>query len=335
MNTQKGIIKALLVAVATAFLSAPAIAASVDIYVATAADGGSDGNAGTESTPFLTLSNAVAQVDAAIAGGAESVTIHVAAGTYDIGAYDTQLILTNGITVIGNPSDPAKVIILNNSTTQRSVSLNHASAARGVEIADEALAKSNVPSVNVHLADGTYDITEDAAALSLTNAISLVGRPDAPSQVMILNNSASHQSVLLDNQDAALKGVTVARTDNDGTEGKGHVMINNAGLLEDCVITNGLIGSTMTAGYYNGGNVHMNNGGTLRRCKILDGRSLNPESEVGQATSYYSTGNLYVQTAVNAVLVENCLIAGGYAPDMLYKSKSTRTTVGQPRQSRT
>ena len=39
MNKQKGIIKALLVAAATAFLSASAVAASVDLYVATVVDG--------------------------------------------------------------------------------------------------------------------------------------------------------------------------------------------------------------------------------------------------------------------------------------------------------
>lgn len=113
--------------------------------------------------------------------------------------------------------------------------------------------------------------------------------------------------------------MTVARTDSASTEGKGLVYVNGAGLVEDCVITNGLIGSATTAGYYTGGNVSMNNGGTLRRCKIIDGRSINPASAVGESATYYSIGNLYIHTTVGTVLVENCLISGGFAPTMSSK----------------
>ena len=199
------------------------------------------------------------------------------------------------------------------------------SVAKGVAAADEAWTGSNAAHVNVWLSDGAYDITDDEAEISLANPVSVIGCTNDPSKVVVVNNSETHRAFSVANASAELKGVTVARTDSTSTEGKGLVYVNGAGLVEDCVITNGLIGSATTAGYYNGGNVSMNNGGTLRRCKIMDGRSINPASAVGQSATYYSVGNLYVQTTVDAVLVENCLISGGYAPNM--SSKNSRTGV--------
>lgn len=190
------------------------------------------------------------------------------------------------------------------------------SVAKGVAAADEAWTGSNATHVNVWLSDGAYDITDDEAEISLANPVSVIGCTNDPSKVVVVNNSETHRAFSVANASAELKGVTVARTDSASTEGKGLVYVNGAGLVEDCVITNGLIGSATTAGNYNGGNVSMNNGGTLRRCKIMDGRSINPASAVGQSATYYSVGNLYVQTVVDAVLVENCLISGGHAPNM-------------------
>ena len=110
----------------TAALCVAACGARADFYVATT---GSDANAGTESAPFLTLSNAVARANAAVDGGAEAATIHVAAGTYDITAYDTEIELAKAITVVGNPTNPVSVRVLNNSTAHRSFLISHADAA--------------------------------------------------------------------------------------------------------------------------------------------------------------------------------------------------------------
>ena len=73
-------------------------------YVATT---GNDESAGSEAAPFATISNAIEQADAAIAGGASLVTIHVEDGTYP----ENGLVVTNAIIIEGNASDRTAVKI--------------------------------------------------------------------------------------------------------------------------------------------------------------------------------------------------------------------------------
>ena len=74
------------------------------LYVATT---GNDENAGTEAAPFATISNAIEKADAAIAGGAQSVTIHVEDGNYP----ENGLVVTNAIVIDGNATDRTAVKI--------------------------------------------------------------------------------------------------------------------------------------------------------------------------------------------------------------------------------
>ena len=101
----------------------------VDYYVAT---NGSDSAAGTAEAPFLTISKAIGSADAAVAleGGAAIATIHVADGHYTLSG---QNMITNAITVIGNPASPGSVVLDNSG--HRAFYLNNVAAAvKGVTI---------------------------------------------------------------------------------------------------------------------------------------------------------------------------------------------------------
>jgi hypothetical protein len=62
---------------------------------------------GSEASPFATIANAITQVNAAIAGGAQLVAIHVADGNYP----ENGLVVTNAIVIEGNASDRTAVKI--------------------------------------------------------------------------------------------------------------------------------------------------------------------------------------------------------------------------------
>ena len=62
---------------------------------------------GSVESPFATISNAIEKADAAIAGGAQSVTIRVADGTYP----ENGLVVTNAIVIEGNAADRTAVKI--------------------------------------------------------------------------------------------------------------------------------------------------------------------------------------------------------------------------------
>ena len=62
---------------------------------------------GSEASPFATIANAIEKADAAIAGGAQSVTIQVADGEYP----ENDLVVTNAIVIAGNASDRTAVKI--------------------------------------------------------------------------------------------------------------------------------------------------------------------------------------------------------------------------------
>ena len=66
---------------------------------------GDDDNPGTEVEPFATISNAIEKADAAIAGGAQSVKINVADGSYP----ENGLVVTNAIVISGNAADRTAV----------------------------------------------------------------------------------------------------------------------------------------------------------------------------------------------------------------------------------
>ncbi len=180
--------------------------------------------------------------------------------------------------------------------------------------ADEAIA-AGIESVTINVADGTYDITASESSLNLTNAISVIGNTGDPSQVVILNNSTKHRSFYLNHNSAAIKGITIDRTSAESLVGVtmgGHINLAN-GLIEDCVIRGGKLGSSVeVTNNQLGGNVYMT-GGRISRSKILDGRAL--LQKTGDKYALWAMGNIYVYGAVSGSLpvLENCLIANGYA----------------------
>ena len=207
-------------------------------YVSTS---GSDQNEGSSNSPFATLTFAQSKADAAIADGIESVTINVADGTYDITASESSLNLTNHIYIVGNVTDPSKVIILNNSTTHRAVYLKHPS--------------SSLKGLTIERKSGTWD----------------------PS---------------------------------GNWSGGGLVNMGN-GLIEDCVITGGSLGSSNSTITQQGGNVYIT-GGVIRRCKILNGKATIKNNS--SYRSFVAAGNICVLGTEGTIpLIENCLISGGYA----------------------
>ena len=78
---------------------------------------------GSEASPFATIFNAIEKADAAIAGGAQSVTIQVADGEYP----ENGLVVTNAIIIEGNAADRTAVKI--GTTGARVFRIAHADAA--------------------------------------------------------------------------------------------------------------------------------------------------------------------------------------------------------------
>ena len=92
----------------------------VDFCVATTGDDDDDGSV---EHPFATISNAIEKADAAIAGGAQHVIIHVADGTYP----ENGLVVTNAIVIAGNAADRTAVKI--GTSGARVFRIAHADAA--------------------------------------------------------------------------------------------------------------------------------------------------------------------------------------------------------------
>ena len=179
----------------------------------------------------------------------------------------------------------------------------------------DAVIADGIESVTINVSDGTYDITESESQLNLTNAITIVGNILDPSAVIILNNSTAHRTFYIGHDSAAIKGVTVSRDSVESVSGVtsgGHISFHK-GLIEDCVIKGGRIGSAAEeTSSQLGGNIYMK-GGRIIRSKILNGSAL--LSKNGVQYSLYAIGNIYVDGTVDGSLpiIENCLIANGEA----------------------
>jgi hypothetical protein len=163
----------------------------------------------------------------------------------------------------------------------------------------------------------------------LTKAIAIVGNPDNPAQVVILNNSTLHRTVYLEHASSALKGLTIKRTsgtwDPSGWSGGGLVNMGN-GIIEDCVIQGGSLGSSNSTIDQQGGNVYMV-GGIIRRCKILDGKATIKNASASK--DKVAVGNIFVQgTAVAIPVIENSLISGGIGSGYVNSDATCRKKAG-------
>ena len=184
-------------------------------------------------------------------------------------------------------------------------------------------------SATIHVAPGTYDLTSEESYIMLTKAVAIVGNPDNPAQVVILNNSTSHRAVYLEHASSALKGLTIKRTSGtwDPSDGSGGGLVNmENGIIEDCVIQGGSLGSSNSTINQQGGNVYMA-GGIIRRCKILDGYA-----RIKNASSYrenVAVGNIIVRGVTGVIpVVENSLISGGYGYGFVSSDVTCRKKAG-------
>lgn len=186
-------------------------------------------------------------------------------------------------------------------------------------------------SATIHVAPGTYDLTSEESHISLTNAVAIVGNPDNPAQVVILNNSTSHRAVNLKHASSALKGLTIKRTsgtwdpDPSGWSGGGLVHMGN-GIIEDCVIQGGSLGSSNSTISQQGGNVYMV-GGIIRRCKILDGKATTKNNS--SYRNKVAVGNIVVQGTTGVIpVIENSLISSGYGFGSVSTDANCRAKAG-------
>ena len=196
--------------------------------------------------------------------------------------------------------------------------------------ADEAIV-AGIESVTINVADGTYDITASESSLNLVNPISIVGNVKDPTKVIILNNSTTHRAVYLEHPSSSLKGLTIERSksaetwDPSGWSGGGLINMAN-GLIEDCVITGGSLGSSNSTIAQQGGNVFIA-GGVIRRCKILNGKATIKNNS--SYKSYVAAGNICVLGNQGTIpLIENCLISGGYAYGYVNSPATCRSKAG-------
>lgn len=111
---------------------------------------GNDENDGTDAFPLATVSAAIGKADAAIAGGAQSVMIHIADGSYP----ENGLVVTNAIVITGNQTDRTAVKI--GVTGACIFTVNHADAVlMNLTVKDGKILSKNDLGGNVHLNSGT------------------------------------------------------------------------------------------------------------------------------------------------------------------------------------
>jgi hypothetical protein len=113
---------------------------------------GNDDNPGTEVEPFATISNAIEKADAAIAGGAQSVKINVADGSYP----ENGLVVRNAIVISGNATDRTAVKV--GKSGARVFRIAHADAAlKNLTVQNGTVTGANVTYAggNVRLEAGT------------------------------------------------------------------------------------------------------------------------------------------------------------------------------------
>jgi hypothetical protein len=82
------------------------------------------------------------------------------------------------------------------------------------------------------------------------------------------------------------------------------------GLIEDCIITGGALGSSNSTIAQQGGNVYIT-GGVVRRCKILNGKATLIKNS--DYRTFVAAGNICVFGNTGSIpVIENCFISGGY-----------------------
>ena len=175
-----------------------------------------------------------------------------------------------------------------------------AAATIGAAIAYAKTVATDDNPVEILVEKGTYPEKN----LSLTAAISVIGKTDNPADVIISNsnsqdfgNQTVRRTVSINYALARLEAVTLSGTGSNNKVSGGHLELSN-GTVENCVITGGTVGSTATA--VNGGNVGMY-GGRLARCRIEKGSNTdNVSGKNGYGAGVYAT----------AGLIENCLVTG-------------------------
>ena len=245
----------------------PPSSGSAHFYVATT---GSDDDAGTVSAPFLTLSNAVAQANAAIDGGADDVTIHVAAGTYDISAYDTEIELAKAITVVGNPTNPVSVRVLNNSTVHRSFLISHADAAVKGLTMDRESGSVSVYGANVSMSAGLVEdcIIQNGSVINPSGA--------AAGGNVVMNGDDVNGTATL-RRCKILNGYARASSTAQVATGNIYTHYGTFKIIENCLISGGVAeNGTFDTSHPNScvGNIQSQSPCAIVNCTVVNGEAV-------------------------------------------------------------
>lgn len=170
----------------------------------------------------------------------------------------------------------------------------------------------------VYVMPGSYAETNEASAVTLAKAVSVIGVTGDPSDVVVTKTATFARIFRLDNASALLRALTICGGDVQNEPKEGYTMAEantpansshgnavpggniwitaNGGLVENCIISNGVVRRYGKAG----GNVYME-GGRVSRC-LLSGGSLwgshGANNECG--TSLEAEGGV----------VESCLFTG-------------------------
>jgi len=236
-------------------------------------------------------------------GASLSATSHAygSAGAYTV-------TLTVGTTLAGTLTDTS-TILLKSATVYvapggSSANKPYASADKPAASLGEAMAMLGIPASGhavVHIADGTYPLTEP---LQLTDPIEIVGNDADPSQV-VLDGQQKYKLAAISDDGVFVHGVTFHRGQGNGTAivsgypsyFQGCSIEMNAGTLSNCVVNSGKANFSGCLSIW----------GTA---KVFDSTISDGENKDTNASNAARGGSL--KMAGNSV-VRGCVIRGGSA----------------------
>lgn len=259
----------LALSVLTGVLVAPAV--GTEYYVST---GGSDANDGTSrETAFATVAYAV---DVAEDGD----TVRVLRGTYEV---STAISVTEALTIVGDTSNPADVVVRNTAGTVTKTSGSNSDTAHRVFVINNANAVLAGLAVECGRVGGSSDLKGG--------------------NILIDSNGGTVTNCIIRNAILCAPGKTAAG-------GAGIASLSANGLITHCVITNNFAsrGKTDINFWQEGGaaGVHMF-AGVLRESLIAYNTT--------KSDNFGSVVYCKVNGTQNAILLENCTIANNSVED--------------------
>ena len=283
-------------------------ATAADFYVAMPADGGDDGNPGTQASPFATIGAAITAADTAISGGDTSATIHVADGTYA----EHSLTLAAPIAIVGESGNRDAVIVDADGASarlRRAFVLNHADARL-----------SGITVRNGYMNGAGGNIYIDAAGGTVANCVVANGRTNPTagnlgggniylgSEAALVADCVVSNGVIAGNNTAFYGGNIYAangrvarctiRGGNSGSQqhpGSGNAYLKGSAVMENCIVTGGKCGGGSYSDKVDG--VSLNGNSRLVNCLVI-----------GNSPQRTTMAGVKVNSAGAAVV--NCVICG-------------------------